>query len=384
MMNPPELEKPRVTEILVRMDCNGCVQKIKKALHGINGIYDMYIDFPQQKLTIIGWADPEKIVKAIRKCRKTATICSHSEQAQPNDAPAEGGQPPAESANPPPPEAPPAETSQPGEPPKDPPPPENPPQEVLPPPPATEGAPPASQSGQPSGPKEVEEVHVIYHHPPDYGYRYNYGPNIQGYGGQGSSVINAPGIQPAAGPGIRQQTPSPIYVAHSYNTYKPSPYVTEYVSPPQYSQEPSRPEPPQNPHHVHYSEPEQPKVYSRPEPPQVYSRPEPPQVINYSRQEPPQHMNYSRPEPPQNMNYSRQEAPQVVNYSRQEPPHYMHYSRQEPPQYSYYSTPEPQQYTYYSRLDQYSEDYRNDGYGNRNGNITSVFSDENPNACRIV
>lgn len=31
------MQKPQVTEIQVRIDCNGCVQKIKKALHGING-----------------------------------------------------------------------------------------------------------------------------------------------------------------------------------------------------------------------------------------------------------------------------------------------------------------------------------------------------------
>lgn len=348
-MVPPELEnlqKPRVTEIQVRIDCNGCVQKIKKALHGINGIYDFYIDFPQQKLTIIGWADPEKIVKAIRKSRKTATICSHSEpthqQAQPTEAAPGGGQPPPESTPPPPAEAPPAEAAPPAgaapaagaappaEPPKDPPPPENPPPEVAPPPPAADATP--SQTGQPVGPKDVEEVHVIYHHPPDYGYRYSYGPSFQGYGGQGSSYPNAPGIQGsggqgssyANGTGIRHETPPPIYVAHSYNAYKPSPYVTEFVSPPS-----------------HYSH---------------HSRPEPPQYVHYSRPEPPKYMHYNRQEPPQ--------------YS---------YSRPEPPQYSYYSRPESQQYTHYSRPEQYSEDYRNG-----NGNIASMFSDENPNACRIV
>ncbi|XP_031114025.1 heavy metal-associated isoprenylated plant protein 36-like [Ipomoea triloba] len=78
-----ELEKPRITEVQVRMDCNGCVQKIKKALHGINGIYEVYIDFPDQKITIVGRADPEKIVKAIKKSRKSAVICCHTEQ-QPN------------------------------------------------------------------------------------------------------------------------------------------------------------------------------------------------------------------------------------------------------------------------------------------------------------
>ncbi|GMN63410.1 hypothetical protein TIFTF001_032487 [Ficus carica] len=174
----PEVEKPRVTEIQVRMDCNGCVQKIKKALYGIQGIYDLYIDFPQQKLTIIGWADPEKIVKAIKKTRKMATICSHTEQTQepppPTEpTPQEGNTnanepppppPPHEGANPPPPEStPPPEPTPPSEPPKDQPPPENPQPEPQP-YPADAGHPAAS------GPKDVGEVHV----PPNYGYRYSY------------------------------------------------------------------------------------------------------------------------------------------------------------------------------------------------------------------
>ncbi|KAG8480884.1 hypothetical protein CXB51_025569 [Gossypium anomalum] len=32
----PKFERPPVTQINVRMDCNGCVHKIKKALHGIH------------------------------------------------------------------------------------------------------------------------------------------------------------------------------------------------------------------------------------------------------------------------------------------------------------------------------------------------------------
>lgn len=31
------MQKPQVTEIKVRMDCNGCVQKIKKALQVVSG-----------------------------------------------------------------------------------------------------------------------------------------------------------------------------------------------------------------------------------------------------------------------------------------------------------------------------------------------------------
>ncbi|XP_062150330.1 early nodule-specific protein 2-like [Alnus glutinosa] len=276
----PELEKPRVTEINVRMDCNGCVQKIKKALHGINGIYDLYIDLPQQKLTIIGWADPEKILKAIKKTRKVVTICSHTEPTEPPAQPPEqapdGGAPAApDAANPPPTEAPPTEAAPPppAEPPKDPPPP--PPQETTPPPMAPDGN-TSQPAHNPSGQKDVGEVHVIYHHPPDYGYRYGYGHS---HGGHWPKHHN--------GQGLPQEPPQPISVTHSYNTYKPSTYVTEYK-------------------HVH----------------------SPPYVAEYE-------------------------------YVRS-----------------------PPQQTYYSRMDRYSEDYHNGNNGN--GNITSMFSDENPNACRIM
>ncbi|KAL2506815.1 Copper chaperone [Abeliophyllum distichum] len=212
-MTLPEMEKPRVTEIQVRMDCNGCVQKIKKALHGINGIYDLYFDFPQQKITIIGWADPAKIAKAIKKTRKTAIICSHSESSddqpdQPSEPPPDGGAPPLprpESTSQPVAEASPQEEA---------PKPENPPPE------------PAIQS---SIPRDVEEIHVIHHHhAPDYRYRY----------GQLNPNPTAPGI-------IRVDPPQPTYVTHSYNSYKPSPYVTEYAyinrSPPTDTQYYSRP-----------------------------------------------------------------------------------------------------------------------------------------------
>ncbi|XP_015573264.1 proline-rich protein 2 isoform X2 [Ricinus communis] len=239
-------------------------------------IYDLYINVPQQKLTVIGWADPEKIVKAIRKTRKIATICSHTEPsdqppAQPTEPPQpapEGAAPPAhEAANPPATEVPPAEAAAPpAEPPKDPPPPENPPPQ----PPEEKPSPSsvaietnANQPPQSSGPKDVGEVHVIYHHPPDYGYRYGYGHSS---GGQWNRYPNGHGLPP--------EPPQPVYVTHSYNTYRPSPYVTEY------------------------------------------------------------------------------------EYIRSPPRH-----------------------TTYSRMDHYSDDYHENS---RNGNITSIFSDENPNACRIV
>ncbi|CAN6468282.1 unnamed protein product [Victoria cruziana] len=156
------LEKPRVTEIHVRMDCHGCVQRIKKAVHGLNGIYEQYIDLPQQKLTIVGWVDPQLVVKAIKKARKVATICSHTEfvEAKPETEPppAETGSP-ATDGEPKPADAAPAAPE-----PENPPPPADPTPEPPPPPPppepeipASDGAPATSETPVAPVTKEISE-----------------------------------------------------------------------------------------------------------------------------------------------------------------------------------------------------------------------------------
>ncbi|KAJ9154545.1 hypothetical protein P3X46_027865 [Hevea brasiliensis] len=334
----PELEKPRVTEIQVRMDCNGCVQKIKKALHGINGIYDLYIDISQQKLTVIGWADPEKIVKAIRKTRKIATICSHTEPpdqtaAQPTEPPQqqpEGGAPPPpnnEAANPSL-AAPPAESSQPAEPPKDPPPPENPPPEEK---PSPSPSPVATESNanqpagpaQAPGPKDVGEVHVIYHHPPDYGYRYSYGHS---YGGPWNRY-----------PSSHELPPEPRYPTSHGLPPEPR-YPTSHGLP---------------------SEPRYPTSHGLP--------PEPRYPTSHGLPPEPRYPNgHGLPRgPPQPIYVTH-------SYNTYRPSAYV-------TEYEYIRS--PPRHTIYSRMDHYSEDYHEN---TRNGNITSIFSDENPNACRIM
>ncbi|XXG84342.1 hypothetical protein AAC387_Pa10g1877 [Persea americana] len=289
----PELEKPRVTEIQVRIDCNGCVQKIKKALYGIKGIYDIYINTQQQKLTVVGWADPEKIIKAIKKTRKLATICAHSEASEPQPPnpppPAEGTPPAPDPGNPPPTETPPADPAPPAEGPKEQPQPqpqpENPPQEVTPPPPApTDNAAETPPSGGgPPETKDVEQIHVIHHHPHQYGYNDHWNSYTNGYGFRPEGPQY--GFRPE-GPqyGFRPEGPHCI-TTHSYNNYRPSPHISAYVT-----------------------------------------------EYGYPRS------------PPQNVRYE------------------------------------------YSRPEHYSDDYDyqiRSGNGNGN-NITSFFSDENPNACRIV
>lgn len=199
----PELEKARVTELHVRMDCNGCVHKIKKAMHGIDGVYDVYVDSAQQKLTVVGRADPEKMVRAIKKTGKIATICSHTEQVEPGGS----DQPPsteaAASSNPPATEAadqhpaPPAEPLQ-----------EAPSEETK----APEANPsPEAKDATPTDSKDVEEIHMVHHYPHSYIYREHWNNH------------------PTSGHEIRHE--APYHVTHSYNSYRPSPYVTGYGDP---------------------------------------------------------------------------------------------------------------------------------------------------------
>lgn len=242
------------------------------------GIYDIEINTQQQKLTVVGWADPERIIKAIKKTRKLATICAHTEASEPQQPttppppPPEGNPPAPDAGNPPPTETPPAESAPPAEAPEEQPPPaqpsENPPQEATPPSPApTANAAPTQTAGAgPSEPKDVEEIHIIHHHPHQYGYSDPWNSYTNGYG-------------------FRPDGPHYTTTTHNYNHFRPSPYISAYD------------------------------------------------------------MEYG---------HSRSQ-PQILQYQ-------------------------------YSRAEQYGDDhyYHNGGVNGNGNNITSVFSDENPNACRIV
>ncbi|MED6219429.1 hypothetical protein PIB30_035733 [Stylosanthes scabra] len=272
------LQKPRVTEVHVRMDCNGCIQKIKKALSGINGIYDLYIDYTQQKITIIGWADPDKILKAIKKTRKIATIC-HIEL--PTD---ESQPPPEEAAEPEPSQSQPTKQSEPEvnsekapeSAQEEPPPLPEEPMKGAPQTDVTVSSPRPAENPPPRTPdtRGVGEVHVMHQHQPyNYGNRYDFGHNYVGHSDRYrcQNTNSRPMF-------LAEPPQQHVHVTHSYNAYMPSPYVTEY------------------------------------------------------------------------------------EYVRS-----------------------PPRYTHYNRMEYYTRDYNHSCYnGNGNGNITSMFSDENPNSCRIV
>ncbi|GKB83570.1 hypothetical protein Tco_0950465, partial [Tanacetum coccineum] len=134
-------------------------------------INDVYIDIPQQKLRIIGWADPEKIIKAIKKTRKIVSICLETEPSPATEQPSGGG---ARAPTPDP--------------------------ETVEPPTTTHVQ--ECATPQPFGSKEAEEIHVVQHYPQDHG-RHNhdrvYNESIQHYS------------SPPSRPQYKHKPPNPMH-----------------------------------------------------------------------------------------------------------------------------------------------------------------------------
>ena len=142
-----------VTEIAVRLDCNGCVQKVKRALKGLSD--NIAIDVAQNKLTLTGVATVETITKAMKKIKKPITVISRTttvaaEPAEPVPPPE-----PEKMAAPPEPE----QTAAPPEPEKTAAPPE--PEKTAAPPEPEKTVPPPPEKKEPSS----EEAQMVHHYP---------------------------------------------------------------------------------------------------------------------------------------------------------------------------------------------------------------------------
>ncbi|XP_028764898.1 heavy metal-associated isoprenylated plant protein 28-like [Neltuma alba] len=66
-----------MVEICVHMDCAGCETEIKKALQKLPGVDDVDVDMGMQKVTVMGWADQNKILRTVRKMGKRAELWSY-------------------------------------------------------------------------------------------------------------------------------------------------------------------------------------------------------------------------------------------------------------------------------------------------------------------
>ncbi|KAM1033202.1 hypothetical protein FF1_036594 [Malus domestica] len=60
--------------MIVTMDCAGCENKIRSSLKKLKGVDAVDVDFNMQKVTVTGWADHEKVLRAVRKTGKRAEL----------------------------------------------------------------------------------------------------------------------------------------------------------------------------------------------------------------------------------------------------------------------------------------------------------------------
>ncbi|MCO5593920.1 hypothetical protein L7F22_047939 [Adiantum nelumboides] len=61
-----------LVELLVSMDCNGCERKVRKKLSKLKGVDSVEIDMKMNKVTVLGYVDRRKVLKAVRKTGKRA------------------------------------------------------------------------------------------------------------------------------------------------------------------------------------------------------------------------------------------------------------------------------------------------------------------------
>ncbi|KAG4934482.1 hypothetical protein JHK87_048484 [Glycine soja] len=71
-----ETEFIRITVVSVELGRSRCRQKVMKLIASVEGITSIVLDPDKNTVTVVGEADPLRIVKNVRRFRKSATIVS--------------------------------------------------------------------------------------------------------------------------------------------------------------------------------------------------------------------------------------------------------------------------------------------------------------------
>lgn len=64
----------QTVELKVRMDCEGCELKVKKALASLSGVKSVDVNRKQQKVTVTGYVEASKVLKKAKSTGKRAEI----------------------------------------------------------------------------------------------------------------------------------------------------------------------------------------------------------------------------------------------------------------------------------------------------------------------
>ncbi|KAM0979141.1 hypothetical protein ACFX13_015324 [Malus domestica] len=62
----------QTVELIVRMCCTGCERVVKNAIFKLRGIDSVDVDLQMEKVTVIGYVDRNKVLKAVRRAGKRA------------------------------------------------------------------------------------------------------------------------------------------------------------------------------------------------------------------------------------------------------------------------------------------------------------------------
>ncbi|XP_071716280.1 heavy metal-associated isoprenylated plant protein 20-like [Rutidosis leptorrhynchoides] len=64
----------QIVEIKVKMDCDGCVRKVKSAASSSKGVKSVEVDQSKSRVTVKGYVDPKKVLKKIQETGKKAEM----------------------------------------------------------------------------------------------------------------------------------------------------------------------------------------------------------------------------------------------------------------------------------------------------------------------
>ncbi|RWR94857.1 heavy metal-associated isoprenylated plant protein 21-like protein [Cinnamomum micranthum f. kanehirae] len=75
---PRSKHKPMQTvELKVKMDCDGCVRKVKNAVTYMKGVKTVDVNQKQSRVTVTGHVDPNKVLKRVKRTGKRAEFWTY-------------------------------------------------------------------------------------------------------------------------------------------------------------------------------------------------------------------------------------------------------------------------------------------------------------------
>ncbi|XP_075651208.1 heavy metal-associated isoprenylated plant protein 30-like [Castanea sativa] len=69
----------QTVELKVRMCCTGCERVVKNAIHKLRGVDSVEVNLEMEKVTVVGYVDRNKVLKAVRRAGKRAEFWPYPE-----------------------------------------------------------------------------------------------------------------------------------------------------------------------------------------------------------------------------------------------------------------------------------------------------------------